>query len=363
MTEPHSLLDVILAEIAETGPLTIERYMSLCLTHPQFGYYRSHDPIGRAGDFITAPEVCQIFGELIGLWAADLWHKLGRPAPYLMIELGPGRGTLMADAVRAMRTVGDLGSALEVHLVELSAPLRARQAGALATSGLTPSWHDRLDQVPDGAGCVIANEFFDCLPIQQFVRRRDGWHERLIDAARGRLRFSETEHPVGGGNGLAGKPGDITETCPAAEPVINQLCRRLKTAPGHALIVDYGYQGPAIGDTLQAVAAHDYADPLAEPGHADLTAHVDFTALARHAQARGVATYGPVSQGAFLKALGLDLRAQKLARNATAAQRRDIEQAAVRLTAEDQMGRLFKFIALGAPDGPTPAPFAHAEAP
>ncbi len=341
-----ALRDIIAAEIAAHGPMSVARYMSLCLGHPRHGYYIVRDPLGRGGDFTTAPEISQMFGELIGLWAAQVWLDMGRPSPLRLIELGPGRGTLMTDALRAAGKVG-LAGAADLWLVETSPVLRAAQAANLPQA----HWAERFCDVPEGPAIVIANEFFDALPIRQFVRTKDGWRERLVGLSGGRLAW-------GLGPAPAGLPADapegvVLETCAAAEAIAGQIGARLAACGGAALIVDYGALPPATGggDTLQAVAAHASADPLETPGAADLTAHVDFGALAR-ALARAGARVGPlVAQGALLSTLGLDARAAALAR-AQPERAQEIETQRRRLTAPDQMGTLFKALIAAGPGQP-----------
>lgn len=354
------LLDHIRRRIAQDGPLSVAEYMSLCLGHPEYGYYMTRDPLGRAGDFITAPEISQMFGELIGLWAAQLWHDLGRPAPFKWIELGPGRGTLAADALRAMRGVPGLPTALEVHLVETSPVLRQRQG--LALPDWAPIWHDAVADVPQGPAVIIANEFFDALPVRQYQRESDGWHERVVTLADdGALGFVATPRlgiaPLLPPGLARARPGDVVEASPAAVGIARALADRLVRDGGAALIVDYGHGASVPGDTLQAVRGHAFCDVLAAPGEADLTAHVDFAALAAAAHGAGAAVFGPVAQGDFLKSLGIEVRAARLKAAAGASEGAAIESALRRLTAADAMGRLFKAMALSAPGQTPPAGF------
>ncbi|MBI1207645.1 MAG: class I SAM-dependent methyltransferase [Azospirillum sp.] len=335
--------------------------MAEALLHPRHGYYTTGDPFGAAGDFVTAPEISQMFGELVGLWCADTWDRLGRPDPVHLVELGPGRGTLMQDALRAVRVAPAFRAALRLHLVEASPALRARQAEVLA--GAAPTWHDGLDRLPDGPLLIVANEFFDALPIRQFVRTPKGWNERLVDAdpAGDGLRFVVASRPGPSSilvpAGLApAPPGSIAELCPAGLSVAAALAERLGRWGGAVLVIDYGYAGPGIGDTLQAVSRHAFADVLDRPGAADLTAHVDFAALASAAGAAEVAVHGPIGQGAFLCALGIEARAAQLRRTATAAQAEAIDAACARLIGDAEMGTLFKVMAfashgLGLPAG------------
>jgi NADH dehydrogenase [ubiquinone] 1 alpha subcomplex assembly factor 7 len=339
--------------IEAEGPISLAAFMGEALGHPRFGYYVTRDPLGETGDFTTAPEISQMFGELLGLWCADAWLRMGSPGSVRLIELGPGRGTLMADALRAIgRAMPDFRRVLTVHLVETSPVLRQRQRAAL---GDEPSWHDRLEDVPDGPALLLANEFFDALPIHQFQRTAEGWAERLValDNAAGdepcfRLVLGppmplEGEAPI----------GTVIERSPAGLAVAAAIAGRLARSGGVALIVDYGYAGPATGDTLQAVRRHAFAPVLEAPGEADLTAHVDFTALA--GAARGVEAYGPVDQGAFLNALGIRERTAVLARRPDQAEA--VDAALHRLTAPEAMGTLFKALALTGPGFGPPAGF------
>ena len=346
--------------IAQEGPLTVERYMSLCLRH----YYGTRDPLGAAGDFTTAPEISQMFGELIGLWALEVWNGMGRPAPVRIVELGPGRGTLMADALRAARLLPDFLASASVHLVETSPALRDHQARSLAASPIPVSWHDRLEDVPPGAAVVVANEFFDALPVRQFVATDRGWCERLVGLHEDGLAFGLAPEPQAGLDPPPGQ-GAVLEWPQAAIDLSGALARRLAVEGGAALIVDYGYWGPAFGDTLQAVRRHAYANPLAEPGEADLTTHVDFHRLARAAAAEGARVQGMVTQGDFLEALGIRARAAALARRATPGQAEDIDRAVRRLTGRgsDAMGEMFKVLGIGHPSlgtlpGLPPAPLS-----
>ncbi len=345
--------------ISLEGPLSIARFMAEALGHPQWGYYISRDPLGRAGDFITAPEVSQMFGELIGLWCADRWRALGAPDPFNLVELGPGRGTLMADALRAAAALPGFIAAAQVQLVETSPVLRAAQKQALANAGVT--WHDRIADLPPGPAIAIANEFFDALPIRQFQRKDDGWHERMVG-----LRDEELCLQLSPGvvpsmplpDGVRSAPSDaIFEVSPARTAAISELCQHLVKYGGVALVIDYGHGHSAVGDTLQAMRAHEYVDPLAQPGQADLTAHVDFHALREAGEETGAIVHGPVTQGAFLQQLGIATRADTLRQRATTAQSDAIDAALHRLTGQDQMGQLFKVMGVSAADHPPPPGF------
>ncbi|MCJ2013061.1 class I SAM-dependent methyltransferase [Methylobacterium sp. J-076] len=344
----------IAALIRETGPIGIDRYMALCLGHPVHGYYRTRDPLGARGDFTTAPEISQMFGELIGAWAAWVHRAMGAPAPLLLAELGPGRGTLMADALRALASAAP-GTRIAPHLVETSEVLRQAQAQRLAGTGAT--WHDSPDTLPDGPAIILANEFFDCLPVRQFVRTAAGWHERLVglgeDAG---LAFGLSPEPVAGI--AADMPTGAVVSVPGpALALVRGLARRVCAQGGVLLLVDYGHVRPGYGDTLQALADHAFADPLAAPGEADLTCHVDFAALGLAAREAGAAVHGPVDQADFLTGLGLHERAGRLKLRADATQADAIDAAVARLTDRrpEGMGCLFKVMAIAAPGlGPLP---------
>ncbi|MGF9762612.1 SAM-dependent methyltransferase [Microvirga sp. 0TCS3.31] len=338
-----TLKDSLCEIIALEGPITVERYMSLCLRH----YYATRDPLGAAGDFTTAPEISQMFGELTGLWLLEVWNGMGRPAPCRLVELGPGRGTLMADLLRATRLLPDFQAAATVHLVETSPSLRQRQQAALGSSGFSIQWHDRLEDVPSGPILLVANEFFDALPVRQFAATDRGWCERLVSLGGEGLIFGLRSEP----EPALGKPlrlGDILEWPAASVDIIGTLAGRLAGDGGAALILDYGYWGPAFGDTLQALKNHQYVDPLEEPGEADLTTHVDFHRLAQAAAAQGSRVHGIVTQGDFLQDLGIEARAVALKARATPAQSADIDQALARLTERGPtgMGELFKVLAV-----------------
>lgn len=351
--------------IEEQGPMPVARFMALALSHPTLGYYPRRDPLGAAGDFTTAPEISQLFGELLGLLLAQHWLDLGRPAPVRLVELGPGRGTLLADACRAGRAAAGFLEAVDIHLVETSPALRERQAAAL--TGLPASWHDGLEGVPGGAPwLLVANEFLDALPIRQFVRQRDQWRERLVGVdAEGRLAFALATRatPLPQLSGAETLPeGAVIELGPAREAVVEAVAGRLVAEGGLALFVDYGSDGPLpVGDTFQAVRRHEKVDPLAAPGEADLSAHVDFASLARRAVAAGAAAHGPMSQAVLLERLGLEARLGRLLERATEAQGSALLAGARRLTAPDEMGVLFKALAVTPRQAPVPPGFLAGE--
>jgi SAM-dependent MidA family methyltransferase len=339
-------------EIEATGPMPVSRYMAECLAH----YYATRDPLGRAGDFITAPEISQVFGELIGAWMADLWLRAGAPERFHLVELGPGRGTLMADLWRATARIPGFQAAAEVRFVETSPTLRQAQALRMPDA----DWHDRLDEVPvDAPLLLVANEFFDALPIRQLVKTEAGWRERMVAYRDGRFFYAAglaSLDVLVPATLLKAPPGSVVELAPAASAVAAEIGARLAEQRGAALIIDYGHSGPVTGDTLQAVKGHAFADPFTDPGEADLTAHVDFTAIAQ--AARPARAWGPIGQGAFLTSLGIEPRTEALAARAgRAGQAERLRSGTARLVGDDAMGSLFKALALTAGDWPQPAGF------
>lgn len=343
--------------IAHGGPIGIDRYMALCLGHPHHGYYMTRDPFGAEGDFITAPEISQMFGELLGLWAVAVWQQMGMPAAVRLIELGPGRGTLMADALRATRSLPAFRAAASVHLVETSPFLRGRQQETLQASGIAPVWHETVDTALEGPVIVIANELLDALPVRQFVKTPEGWREKLVGLDQdGALMFGLSGDPQALPSGNAAldaiPDGTVLEAAGAAHELVRTLSRHMVAQGGAALFIDYGAAASGFGDTLQAMKGHAFVDPLAEPGEADLTVHVDFARLAIAGRSWGAVTHGPVRQGEFLEALGLSHRVATLKARATPEQRRMVDAASQRLTDADLrgMGSLFKAMAVSSPD-------------
>jgi NADH dehydrogenase [ubiquinone] 1 alpha subcomplex assembly factor 7 len=342
------------------GPITIAEFMRVALTAHGDSYYRSRDPLGASGDFVTAPEVSQIFGELIGLWCADVWRQLGAPKRFALVELGPGRGTLMRDALRAARVVPGFLEAVSVVLVEVSEALKRVQREALPA--LTVHWRDRFDDIDDSHGpmIVVANEFFDALPVHQFVRAQAGWAERCVGLdAKGELVFglapaSAAAVPEGLRDAAVGA---VVEIAPARAAVAEAIGERIGASGGAMLAIDYGFAGPAVGDTLQAVKAHKYVDVLTEPGSADLTTHVDFTALGEAVAVAGARVLPLVMQGDFLNALGASARVAALKAKANAVQAADLDAALHRLTGAQAMGSLFKVLCAVAPASVQPAGF------
>lgn len=363
--ESSGLCAHLIRRIHAEGPLPLADVMATALTHPRLGYYATRDPFGAAGDFITAPEISQMFGELIGLWAAIMWQAMGAPDRLTLVELGPGRGTLMADALRAARVVPGFPDSVQVHLVEASSTLRALQDKALARSGVRPKWHDTVGTLPDLPMILIANEFFDALPIQQLVRRKRRWHERQIglNAAGDALAWTEAPGPspleilIDPAVARAAGEAEIVEVCPSGLSIARSLGERLATWPGACLVIDYGYATPAAGDSLQALRGHRFADILSTLGSADLTAHVDFSTLSRAAVEGGARAHGPVAQGSLLQALGIDARAEALRRAASPEQADAIAAAQHRLIDPSEMGTLFKAVAWTSSDMPTPVGF------
>lgn len=335
---------IIAARIAAQGPMTLADYMAECLLHPDHGYYSTREPFGAAGDFTTAPEISQMFGEMLGLCLAQAWMDQGRPSPFLLAEIGPGRGTLMADVRRAIATVPGMAGAARLHLIEASARLRQVQRARIGADAV---WHDSMADLPDGPLFLLANEFFDALPIRQFQRGARGWHERQIGLVDGVLAFGlgpETGCPALADRLGDTQPGDIVEHCPALPAIAGDIGRRIGCHGGAAIVIDYG-GWQSLGDTLQAVRQHKPADPLADPGQADLTAHVDFAALARAFAGAGAATTGMTPQGVFLERLGIAARAQALARGLTGQALTEHVAAHRRLTHPAEMGQVFKVIA------------------
>ncbi len=351
-TGPHDqpmggLKQKLLREIEHAGPLPISRYMEACLMDREHGFYCREDPIGAAGSFTTAPEISQMFGELIGLALCQAWMDQGSPPCFALAELGPGRGVMMADILRATRVAPGFNEAARLFLVERSDALRRSQARRLVAH--SPVWCPDVDELPEMPLFLVANEFFDALPIRQFRRRTIGWQEIMIDAEAGHLRYTHRDcsRCQDLGQQFADiPPNAIVELRPEAERIIGRIAGIITRHGGGAIIVDYGEDG-SIGNTLQAVRDHRPAEPLDEPGAADLTAHVDFAALAR--SARGTAVGSLTTQGEFLARLGIRQRARILAKSASGAALREHQAALNRLVAPDQMGRLFKVIGLHPP--------------
>ena len=357
-----SLAARIRERIRLEGPMSVAEYMTLALLDPTHGYYPTRDPrdpgLGEGGDFITAPEISQMFGELLGLWVLQSWRDMGAPPQVQLVELGPGRGTLMADVLRSVRLDPALLGALSIHLVEASAALQAVQGRTLALSPAPVTMHERLEEVPHAPTLILGNEFLDCLPIRQLIRRGETWRERVITDAGGELAFAESTSGPGALHvpDLDAEEGDLLEVRPATAQLADQLAERFARYPGRALFIDYGPAETEFGDTLQALRRHEKVDPLAAPGEADLTSRVDFAQVAHEARAAGLTVHGPVTQAAFLSRLGLEVRASALARANPDAQA-TLARQLHRLTAPDEMGQLFKAICLSAVNLPTPLGF------
>ncbi len=346
---PEALGAIFQRLIANTGPISLMHYMG----EANARYYTAKDPLGTAGDFITAPEISQMFGELIGLWLADIWIRAGRETPVHYVELGPGRGTLAADALRAARRYGLEPS---IHLVEASAALKDVQLATVPGA----QWHHDLSSVPlYGPVLIVANEFLDALPVRQLVKTEAGWRERMVITEGDRFACVAGSQPMDAAVPQARRdapPGTIIETCPGAAATVYEVAGRLVEQGGAALFIDYGHDVIRDGSTLQAVRAHRKVDPFFNPGEADLTAHVDFATLAPIAQSRGVKWLGTAPQGRWLRNLGIEARAEALAAKAPE-HAAAIRTAMERLVGEGQMGLLFKVMGLAAPTWPDGAGF------
>jgi NADH dehydrogenase [ubiquinone] 1 alpha subcomplex assembly factor 7 len=351
----------IAGRIRREGPLSVAAFMAIALHDPEEGYYARHDPLGAGGDFITAPEISQIFGELIGLWCTDLWRQMGEPDRVMLVELGPGSGALISDFLRAAATLPEFRRALDLYLVEASPVLRAQQQRRLGSLGAR--FVASIDALPEGPLLVVANEFLDALPIRQLVRGRVEWAERVVrlDAA-DRLVFADGPETPALSRlvpaALRALPaGTLVEICPAALALAGSLGERLARQPGAALFADYGYFPGAPGPTLAALRRHAAVPVLDDPGSADLSAHVDFAAFAAAARDSGAIVHGPVAQGRFLTALGAEARLRSLSARAAEAQRATLRSGLERLIDPAQMGNLFKVLALTSPGMPAPAGF------
>jgi NADH dehydrogenase [ubiquinone] 1 alpha subcomplex assembly factor 7 len=345
----QKLRDIIVSHIRQFGPMDLGEYMSLCLGHPQHGYYVTRDPFGVKGDFTTAPEISQMFGEMIGAWVVDTWDKLGRPNPFALVECGPGRGTLMQDLLRATKNVPGFHDALHLHLLEISPTLKAAQAERL--SAYNPVWLDTLDGLPEMPIILIGNEFIDALPIRQ-VKFDEEWLEVVIGADEDG-KFHAGVKPADAslisqlpGRILERQSDKVFEISPITNAYLMNLSSHIKKRGGVAIFIDYGHAVSECGDTLQALRDHRFESPFENPGQADITAHVDFENVGRISSAMGLHAFSIVTQGAFLRSLGIEIRAEVLKRRATEVQAAEIDVALARLTHENQMGELFKVIAL-----------------
>ena len=358
----NALARKLAAQIAETGPVTVETFMRRCLLDPEHGYYMTGDPLGAAGDFVTAPEISQMFGELIGLWCLAQWRISGSPRPAILEEMGPGRGTLMADALRAIESVGDGPPPFAIRLLDVSLPLRRRQRRALGPRRI--AWFGNVDELPeDVPALVVANEFFDALPVRQFVSTGGMWRERMIDVRDGRLVLALGPEPADDAlaRALPDAPaGRVAELSPARQRLARKLGGRIARNGGAALIVDFTSARTPLCDSLQAVRRHRHADRLDAPGEADLAAAVDFAAIRNEAAAAGAVTAGPVAQGAFLRELGIVERAAALCRP-TPARAGEIAGQRDRLVGPDGMGKDFRALAIVPPQAACPDGFSGRE--
>lgn len=335
--EIHLLETRLQKQINSTGPLTVDDFMALALYDPDAGYYASKVPIGRQGDYITAPEMTQVFGEVLALWLIDIWQKAGHPTPFHLVEIGPGRGTLMADILRTMSSLKVPLHEMNVHLVEVCSHFIEQQKTSLSSYSASISWHKDFSTLPKDEGfcLLIGNEFWDALPVQQHVKVNNEWVERTIGLQGEDLIFLPEETDV------------VKECCPAMPSLVTEISHHLKSNGGAALFLDYGYDQPnATGDTLQALQNHQRQSPLLNVGQADLTHHVDFHRLSSLFREAELTVLGPTPQGDFLKAVGLEVRTEQLCTKATPEQQGTLRTAAVRLTHPTQMGSLFKGIAV-----------------
>jgi NADH dehydrogenase [ubiquinone] 1 alpha subcomplex assembly factor 7 len=357
MAKSLTLAEQIDAQIVANGPMSVSSYMGLCLSHPRHGYYSVGRPIGAAGDFITAPEISQMFGELIGFFFVNLWQQMGQPTSFTLLELGPGRGTLMQDALRAACKADGFQNALHLQLFESNSLLKEEQARRLAP--YSPYWATEIDAISEDPVFVIANEFFDAMPIRQFVKTDDGWHERLIGLRDEKRAFGLSPTPIAESAAPpevhGAFPGEVLELSPAAVDAMQRLSRKVALQGGAILAIDYGYGVTQTGETLQAVKDHAFADPLEAPGETDLSAHVNFGVLAEAARAAGLATAPLAEQGEWLLRIGLGERARALAKS-NPAEAHNIARAVERLTSPEQMGKLFKVLCAHSP-GLRPAGF------
>jgi SAM-dependent MidA family methyltransferase len=356
MTTP--LTDKIKAIILANGPISVTDYFSLCLADPDHGYYKTREPFGQSGDFITAPEISQLFGEMLGIFLVQAWQRHGEPAPVNIAEIGPGRGTMMADILRVVAKLSPtLYEAASVHLVETSERLQKVQQQTLIAHKFKISWHDSFDTLPDGFLLLAANELFDAIPIRQFVKTAQGFRERLVGLdAGGDLAFAAgvagIDPDLLPASAQTAPLGTVFEIAPARDAVMAALGERIRTHGGTAVIIDYGHMATGLGDTLQAVRDHQFDPPLAHPGLADITSHVDFEQLARRAVAEGLQINGLTYQGDFLVALGLAERAAALGREKSAETQENIRADAERLAGagEGKMGELFKVLVVSSPN-------------
>jgi len=366
MTDANPLLGKLKNRIREAGPISVAEYMTVCLLDPIHGYYPTRDPLGADGDFITAPEISQMFGEVLGLWCVQSWIDLGRPETLHLIELGPGRGIMMSDMLRAASLDPDFKSAVQVWLIEASAALEAVQGQTLAHAGMPVNWAARLEDVPAGPSLIIGNEFLDCLPIQQLIcadpfAGKDGWVERRVGLDdQDRLCFVRIDVPAPSGltdrlpDGASdARKDDLLETSPATAQIVDAIAVRFANDAGRALFIDYGPEDTEFGDTLQALKRHEKVGVFSDPGNTDLTARVDFAALGEMATAAGLDHTNAIPQREFLSKLGIEMRAVSLTKAKPEAKAVIVRQLH-RLMADDEMGDLFKAMCLSSKGLPTP---------
>ncbi|MBG1230975.1 class I SAM-dependent methyltransferase [Aestuariivirga litoralis] len=329
----------LIKSIIETeGPLPMDRYMALCLGHPKLGYYMNRDPFGALGDFTTAPEISQIFGEMIGIWCVAAWEAIGSPDPFLLVELGPGRGTLMQDVLRTTSRMAEFQAAARVHMVETSPVLRKLQQEKL---GETVTWHDSIESLPQEPMIFVANEFFDALPVRQIVKRGNAFFERCVGLQDGLLTLVDVPAPR-----FNFESDGVQEISPVSHAIAMELGARIQALGGAGLVIDYGHLKTGVGDTVQALKNHKPCGILEFPGESDLTAHVDFDALDYGFTQGGAAALPPMTQGAFLKAMGLEQRLTALATKLEGKAQTDFTAGARRLVDDKEMGQLFKVIAV-----------------
>lgn len=367
MNLPHSARPVpnwLEQWLKKEGDVSVARFMEAALLHPDYGYYNRESVFGPGGDFITSPDISQLFGEMLGVWVADRWQAMGGPGAWQLIELGPGRGTMMADLLRSLkalqRAMPGLMEGLSVRLVEASPARQREQQAALADHAAITQWPDELPPI-DRPTILVANEFLDALPIEQYQLTEKGWRKRMVALDRNGSAHVALATKAGplpwAATPQSALPGLIAEHCPAAHDLLGHLAEASLKQPLAALLIDYGYANGEMGDTLQAVQQHRYADILATAGEADLTAHVDFLRLLQTARAGGASTHGAATQGAFLTRMGIGERAAMLAAKADDATRASIARAVERLISPDAMGDLFKVMAIQSPGLPPPAGF------
>lgn len=351
--------------ILETGPISIAKFMEEALSNPRYGYYQLKDPFGEKGDFITAPEISQIFGELIGIWCAQNWQHMGSPQEFMLVEMGPGRGTLMMDLLRGTKHIPHFHEQMEVHFIETSPALTQMQQKRFRSyKGVRFYWHTHISMLPEKPMALVANELFDALPVHQFIKTTKGWREKMVglnDNA-GKLTFMLSPDETGVTRMLSKKyttapEGAVVEWCPAGLMLMEEISSRLRRHKGAALIIDYGYEQPGFMETLQAVKAHHFHPVLETPGNADITAHVDFSELAEVAHNEGVKSYGPITQSDFLREMGVEIRAKTLLQHADEVQQNDIVSGVERLMSPAHMGELFKVLAVLSQGLPKPVGF------